>query len=104
MREQPTPGGLIILVVWGFISYLFGFPLCLLIFFVGAVVIFGLIALAEYSVEQEGKKSTNFVEKEELPAPISELPTKKVRSRLPSKNRPKIRIESKEKNNSIWKP
>lgn len=102
MRGQATPGGLTILVIWGFISYLFGFPLCLLIFFVGALVILSLIGLAEYSVEQEEKKSTNFVGEEQLPAPISELPTKKVRSRLPPKNRPKIRIESKEKNNSRW--
>jgi len=99
MREQTTPGGLIILVIWGFISYLFGFPLCLLIFFVGAVVIFGLIGLAEYAAEGEKRENIDIVE-EELPQ-ISES-KKEAKSSPAKKHRPKIRIELENNKNDKW--
>lgn len=95
MKNEANSKLLITLGVWIIISCLFPFPVSLIIAFIGMVVIIILFGLAEYFAEEEKKRSTGFIEKEELPPPISE-PKKKTKSKLPEKYRPKIRVELEE--------
>ena len=90
-KKEPSGKILITLVVWGIICFLFPFPVNLIIMFIGGIIILTLAGIREYSIEEERKKSNDFVKEKKLPS-VSETEIK-TKPNPSKKHRPKVRVE-----------